>query len=231
LLIAFTHNITVPIAILAVIAIVTGLVFVFYGRGLFKTVLFLGGLYLFATLAFIILSNVEPMNADGSSGWGDRRDTIYLCVCLAVGVVGGLLVMCVWKVGLFALGCIGGFFLAMFILSWASSGLISQNVGRSVFIVILTLVGGVAALFLEHHVVIIATSIAGAYAVGAGIDVFARTGMVESTKALLTSNPGSYQIDNKGVYGILVGMLVLAVLGMIVQYRITGKHARHGWGK
>ncbi len=71
--------------------------------------------------------------------------------------------------------------------------------------------------------IVIATAIGGSYAVFIGIDVFAQTGFSQAASFILSGHAGSFVITNSGIYGMLVGMVVLAVAGIIVQYLYTGK--------
>lgn len=218
-------------------AIVTGIVmltlgflFVFFGRKLFHITLFLAGAMIGVFIALTILVNAEPVNTDPSTGvvtsaWGEKRDWIYLGVCLAAGIIFGLISNFLWKLGLFSIGAYGGFALSLFILSWSSGTLIPNNVGRTVFIVIFCIAGGILSLILEHHVVVVSTAVAGSYSMCFGIDCFTKTGFNQATLAVLGGHPEQFQISNNGMYGLLISMIVLAILGILIQEKITGLNA------
>lgn len=205
------------IIIFGILALVIGLLFTFFGRYLFRTVIFIAGFYFFALLTFTILVNAEPMSADGKSQWGSNRTAIYFGTCFSIGLVGGLLLSWLWRVGLFILGCLGGFFLAMTIAMAPF-----DTIGRNVFIAILTIFGGFLALFLEHHVIIVSTAIAGAFSFAFGVDCFANTGFRQSTYAILNGKP--MLVLNNQTYALIGCMVGIAVLGIIVQYLITAKN-------
>jgi hypothetical protein len=218
------------IIVTGVLMIILGFLFAFFGRKLFHITLFLAGAVFGAFLAFTILVNVEPLVTDPATGavtsaWGDKRDWIYLGVCLAVGIVCGFLSNCLWKLGLFAIGAYGGLALALFILSWSSGTVIPNDAGRTVFVVVFCIVGGVLAIMLEHHVVIVSTAVGGSYAMCFGIDCFAKTGFNQATLAVLSGHTTQFQITNNGMYGLLVSMAVLSLIGIAVQEKLTGVDA------
>ncbi|KAJ3361821.1 hypothetical protein GGF32_006997 [Allomyces javanicus] len=199
---------------LGVILIVTGLLFTFAGMKMMRICLFLAGAYLFAGFAFGILQTVEP-----AGGFGNRK-AVYWGVGIAAALVGGALMVFFYKVGMFAIGAFGGYSLALWILALSSGGLIASKTGQIILIVVLALVGGIAMLYIEKHAVRICTAIGGAYFTMVGIDVFARTGFYNSTVAFLGGQSSTYTTSAK-VYGMIAGYVVLAVLGIVVQYRTT----------
>ena len=85
------------------------------------------------------------------------KSKTYIC-----SIVGSMFIV-LRKVALFGIGALGGFFIAMFILGLKSYGLIESGWGRIVFIGGFCLIGVVAIFFIEKHVVIFSTSIAGSY--------------------------------------------------------------------
>ncbi|KXS19049.1 hypothetical protein M427DRAFT_181860 [Gonapodya prolifera JEL478] len=107
-----TADLTVSSVIGAVINIVIGILFVFFGIRLFKTVLFLGGALFGGYLAFAILTNAEP---DGGYKVAISREAFYLIIILVAGLVCGFLALFLWRVGLVLLGAVGGFVLAVFL--------------------------------------------------------------------------------------------------------------------
>jgi hypothetical protein len=207
--------------ILGVLAITTGFVFTFFGRRLNRIIFFLAGFYALAIVAFIVTSHAEPVNALGGSEWGSNRELIYLGICFGAGLVGGIVMLLFIPLGLFAMGALGGFALAMFCLTWASETAIANDAGRIAFIAVLTLLVACLAVALQTHLLVIATAIGGAYGVLFGIDIFCQTLFGEATRLVLSGNVQDYQIKDDRVYGMLIGMAVLAVAGIIVQYQFT----------
>ena len=72
-------------------------------------------------------------------------------------------------------------------------------------------------------VVIISTAIAGSLLLALGVDVFLQTGFSNLAVAILKNQASIYQISGNAVYGLLIGAIVTALMGILVQYRITGR--------
>ncbi|KAF9945703.1 hypothetical protein BGZ72_001097 [Mortierella alpina] len=212
-------KVTVSGTIVAIVLMVAGFLFAFFGHKFFKITLFLAGFYVFSTLAWIALRNAEPAN-----GYGTNAQWIYLGVAGAAGILGGGLFLCFWRLGFAAIGAIAGFYLAIFILSWASQGVISNGTGRTIFIVACVIVGIVLTFFVERHVVIIGTAIVGSGSFFVGLDNFINTGFSAAFTAFLSGKghqallgTDGYQVSPK-VYGMLAGTLAMMVIGACFQY-------------
>ncbi|KAI8916762.1 hypothetical protein DFJ77DRAFT_414378, partial [Powellomyces hirtus] len=197
----------------AIILIITGILFVFSGHHMFKLVLFIGGFYAGGLCSYIVLSAIE----NRGHSFGDSRDLLFFVITLVVGLAIGTLFVCIWKLGLVAVGAMLGFTIAMLVLSLATNGLISQGTGRTIFIIVLTVVGGIAVLFLERPILVVGTSVAGAFAIMWGVDVFTKAGLVEATRQFLAGN-GTYQ-PTTWVYVELGGIVLIALVGILVQWR------------
>ncbi|TPX57334.1 hypothetical protein PhCBS80983_g03890 [Powellomyces hirtus] len=206
--------ITVHTTIAGIVAIIAGLILLFAGHRLFYPTLFLGGFYVFGSLAYVILINLEP-----DAGY-NNRDTILLAVTLAVGFVGGLLSVCLVKLGIACVGAAGGFALAMFVLSWKTGGVIDSGIGKLIFILAMIVLGIVLVFFLLKTALIVATSIVGAYSLIFGIDMFARTGFTETVHNILVKRTTRVnEVTDTKVIALLVSFVVLAIIGMLVQFR------------
>ncbi|KAG0206898.1 hypothetical protein BGX28_001767 [Mortierella sp. GBA30] len=212
-------KITVSGTIVAIVLMVAGFLFAFFGHKFFKITLFLAGFYVFSTLAWIALRNAEP-----TDGYGANAQWIYLGVAGAVGILGGGLFLCFWRLGFAAIGAIAGFYFAIFVLSWANNGLISNGTGRTIFIVACVIVGIILTFFVERHVVIIGTAIVGSGSFFVGLDNFVNTGFSAAFTAFLSGKghqaligTDGYQVSGK-VYGMLAGTLAMMVVGACFQY-------------
>jgi Domain of unknown function (DUF4203) len=156
-IIAYSRTITAQSGILGGLLIASGLFLVFFGLKLYKPVVFIAGVFVGATLTYIILANLEPV-----AGYVNR-DTVYLTGCLAVGFVLGLLLVCFVKIGIVAVGAWAGFLLSIWVLSWKSDGVIDSQAGRIIFICVVTALGAVMIMFFQKSVMITATSFSGAF--------------------------------------------------------------------
>ncbi|KAJ3042950.1 hypothetical protein HDV00_006257 [Rhizophlyctis rosea] len=199
--------------------IITGLMFNFLGHRLFRPTLFLAGFYFFGVLGYMLMINIEP-----ATGYGTNRDTILLVSALVFGVLGGGLAICFWKLALGLLGALGGFALGLFILSWKTGGLLDSGAPRTAFLIVMSIFGVVIIYFFQKAVIIVATSVLGSYGVLLGADVFIGTGFADSANAFLSSASkpsfGNFTATPK-VYGMLAGMVALAIVGMLVQWKIN----------
>ncbi|KAI8593386.1 hypothetical protein BDZ88DRAFT_404502 [Geranomyces variabilis] len=220
----------------AAILIATGLIFVFSGHQTFKLILWIAGFYLGAVFSYVLLTAIESRGHD----FGGSRNLYFFIITLIVGVAIGTLFVCIWKLGLIAVGAALGFTISMLVLSLAKDGVITQGTGRTIFIAALTIVGAVAVLFAERPILIIGTAVTGAFAVVWGVDVFTRAGLVEATNMFLAGQ-GEYTPD-KWVYLELGGAVALALVGIAVQWHghrtkerrhnhkdSSGMHAAKGW--
>ncbi|KAF8926099.1 hypothetical protein EDD21DRAFT_364968 [Dissophora ornata] len=211
-------KITVSGTVVAIVLMVAGFLFAFFGHKFFKITLFLAGFYVCSTLAWIALKNAEPTN-----GYGTHSQWIYLGVSAAAGILGGGLFLCFWRLGFAALGAISGFYLAIFVLSWASNGLISNGTGRTIFIIVFVIIGIVLTFFVERHVVILGTAIVGSGSFFIGLDNFVHTGFSDAFLQFLSGKTtgfvsgDGYTVSSK-VYGMLAGTLAMMVLGACFQY-------------
>ncbi|KAF8945524.1 hypothetical protein BGZ47_002469 [Haplosporangium gracile] len=211
-------KITVSGTVVAIVLIAAGFIFAFFGHRFFKITLFLAGFYVFSTLAWIALSNARP----GADGYGANTQWVYLGVTAVAGLLGGGLFLCFWRLGFAAIGAIAGFYLAMFILSWSSNGVISNGTGRTIFIIAFVIVGIVLTFFVERHVIILGTAIVGSGSFFIGLDNFVHTGFANAFTAFLSGNKNAfggngYEVTGK-VYGMLAGTLAMMVLGACFQY-------------
>ncbi|CAG8467332.1 8909_t:CDS:2 [Diversispora eburnea] len=208
-------SVTIQSVILGIILIVTGVVFCFFGRRIWRLTLFLLGFYIGCIFGWIILTNFEPDDGYG----GSASPTIMLVLSLVFGLVGGLLFVFCASIAIWLLGALAGYALAMFLLSWSSGGIIHSKTGQIIFIVIFALAGLLLTFFFEEHVIIIGTSFIGSYALFIGIDMFANTGFYNSVRAFMDGNHDIDYEANTKVYLMLVGMIVVFVIGALCQYK------------
>ncbi|ORX79800.1 hypothetical protein K493DRAFT_308475 [Basidiobolus meristosporus CBS 931.73] len=202
--------------IAAIVCIAVGFLFCFFGRYLVKVTIFVAGFFFFAGLSLFLAEKIQP-TAEGDSG----RAWLHLGISCAIGIIGGLLLLCLWKLGLVLIGGLGGFALAMFILSLKSGMLISSGTPRIIFIVAMVLVGMIIILFFEKHVVIICTAITGAYVFVIGIDHFVKTGFTDQLNLFWGGDSTVFYQTNAKVYAMLGSAAVLALIGILIQYRTT----------
>lgn len=199
--------------VVGVVFILVGLFFTFLGYRFFRPVLFFAGFALFAIIVYVGIINLAPPKQGGD----EIMSILYVVIIVVVGLVGGILFAIFWRLGMFAIGLVGGFFLAMFVLTLVPDGIIPNNIFRALFIVVIALICSFLVFKFERPVVIIATSVIGAFLAILGIDFFARTQFATAMSMFLSGQHG-YRPDAR-TYGMLAGVAVLAALGMVVQFR------------
>ncbi|KAI9145983.1 hypothetical protein BKA69DRAFT_1046658 [Paraphysoderma sedebokerense] len=205
---------------LGIALILFGLLFCFWGKRCFKFVLFLTGAYLFASIALVMLATFEP-----DSGYSNRS-AVYLGVVIAAGFVGGVLLVAFVKFGVFAIGVLGGYALAVWILGIGANGVIKDHTGQIIFVTVIALLTGLITVFLiMDAAIIVLTGFSGAYEVMLGIDLFARTGFKDAMGNFLGNGKMLYS-PTPAIYGMLAGTVLLAIAGIVVQFMITGKKGK-----
>lgn len=210
------HGALVASSIVAgIFLILIGLFFSLFGYKLIKVLVFFAG---FCVVGGLVLYAEYKIRAPQENEKG--RQIWYLGIAAACGVLGGTLMLFLYKVGLALVGALGGFALASWILSMRSGGLIHSDVGRILFIVAMILIAMGIVFFLQRPAIIVASAIWGSYALFVGIDCFARTGFQYTALAFLET-PGAAYETSPQVYGMIAGMAVSACLGIVVQFKLT----------
>lgn len=165
-------------------------------------------------LVYIGEINISPLDPNGDP----IKRIVYLVLIVVAGLIGGILFAIFWRIGLFAVGALGGFFGAMFALAFLPPNILPDPIWRALIIVIATIICAFLVFKFERPVVIIATAIMGAFLAVLGVDCFARTQFAAAMAAFLSAS-GRYNPDAR-TYGMLAGVAVMAVLGMIVQFTL-----------
>jgi len=197
--------------------IFVGIFLTFLGRKLIKPAICLmaTGATVFLVMFFfygIFLSN----NTETWVGW------VVLSVAIIVGSILGLLLAKLTKLGVAVLAGWGGVALALVL--W--SAFIYKSNSQAVFWIILVafaLIFGGLSFCLFDHMVILATSFAGSYAVMRGISFYAGHYPNEFTLYEMIKNGAFTDIDPI-FYAYFTGIIVLFILGACVQYRMKSNH-------
>ena len=187
--------------IIAFASVVSGAIFCFIGYRIFKITL--------GILGFVIGFSIAGGIAFGLS---DGGETIALLAGLIGGVMGVILMITLYVVGIFFLGAGLGALLGIVITAGTGSG------SEVVILLILAVTGGIAALIFQKLIVIVSTSINGAWGIVFGIFYFVGGGFIPIR---LFQHPESLHIGHE-LY-LVVCWLLLGLTGIIVQYRFTGK--------
>ena len=185
----------------AIILLVGGLLSCFAGYRVFRIVLGIYGFILGALVA--------------SSAVGTDRTLWMIGAALGGGIIGALILIAAYFVGVALIGAGIGALAANLI--WAS---FDREPGI-IFVVLLSIVGALAALALQRYVIIVATSFGGSQTalVGAAALVAHRR-VVDAANAVYSV----YPLDPlPGSRWDMIGWLALGFIGLVVQLAVTAK--------
>jgi hypothetical protein len=186
----------------AIILLVGGLLSCFAGYRVFRVVLGIYGFILGALLA--------------SSAVGTDQTVWMIGAALVGGVVGALILIAAYFVGVALLGAGIGAFLAHVI--WTSLG---REPGM-VVVIVLSIAGALAALALQRYVIIVATSFGGSQT--AIVGGAALLGNAAAAEAAARTVYRVYPLDPlPATQWDLIGWLALGLAGLVVQLAVTAK--------
>lgn len=185
----------------AVILLAGGLLACFAGYRVFRIVLGIYGFILGALLA--------------SSVMGTEQTVLMIVAALVGGLLGAVILIAAYFVGVALIGAGIGALVANVI--WSALG----REPHVVVVIVLAIIGALAALALQRYVIIIATAFGGAQTAVVGAAALMGNRLVDTTKrsvyAVYPFDPiPSTQWD-------LIAAIVLGILGLIVQLGITAK--------
>ncbi|PHZ07839.1 uncharacterized protein RHIMIDRAFT_295572 [Rhizopus microsporus ATCC 52813] len=210
----YGYGISVAQGITGTILMILGICFLIFGFSSFRGTLAATGFVFFACMTWIGLVNNEPQY-----GY-PNNDAVYLSVSCGLGLIGAFLFMYIYSIAVYFIGCVGGFFLAVFILSWKDSLTIQIQVARICFIVGMGILFAIFICLAESYFVIFCTSFIGAYIFMLGLDLFAHTGMVNAFLVIFDGNQYHHNvyIMRTSVYVMLAFVIFLTIISFIWQY-------------
>lgn len=218
---SFTHG--EPEALLAALgfmAIGFGLFFLFFGYRAFWITLLITGFLVGAALTFILLR----MRTSLALLW-------VIVVSVLCGIAGSLLVKLLWRVGVFISAFSLGFILgSLFLATPLGTELVKCcDFWPLLVLVILGGVLGVLAIVFEKHLIIIATSLGGAYGIAVGLDItFFHTDFADVIPSLLAQKTLVIDKHDPLPYVLITGIVIATILGSVIQWLITsGKYDPH----
>lgn len=189
--------------------ILFGLIACFWGYRIFKIVLGIIGFILGAYF-------VGGFAASYTGGVG----IVALIAGLAGGLIGGSVFVTLYFIGIFFLGAIGGWVFGVMLTSTAGSGM------HIILFIMLALGGGILAIFFQKLVIIVSTSLIGAWYMVAG--AFTLMGS-EFTPMVMFGYPSRFASFAEGP-GIVMLMcwIALGVSGIVFQYRYSASRDKRG---
>lgn len=207
--------------VLAVLCMITGLYLCFAGYRIVKVLLFLTGFYVGYWLCYSIMTGIDV-------DYGENEEWIIFGSSVGAGLLVGLVLLCLMQLGIFLLGCLWGFMLALWILSFVdpNSPLITEPAYKWLFIGGISLVTGILALVFQKPIIIIASSYVGSYILFYGIDVFAQTGFYDAAQRIIRGEKPVVDQCGDSCIIMLCACVVTCVLGIIVQFA-TNRNRNH----
>ncbi len=189
----------------AIVLLIGGLISCFAGYRVFRIVLGIYGFILGALFA--------------SSAMGTEHTMWMIVAALAGGVVGALILIAAYFVGVALLGAGIGALVSSLI--WASLG---RDPG-ALIVILFSIAGALGALALQRYVIVGATAFGGAWTIIVG--ALALMGKHVSIDAAARNNVWlAYPMNPApGQYWVLLVWLALGVAGVLVQLTLTGKSA------
>ena len=147
--------------------IALGFVLAMFGRKLFKPVIFLVGMLAFVFVALLFMySTFFDQNTSAAAGW------ITLVVSVLLGIVVGIILAKLSKLGVAVLAGWGGFCLGLVL--WNAFLFYSKSqVAFWFFTLGIAVACGILSLFVFDHALIISTAIVGSYGFVRGISLYA----------------------------------------------------------
>jgi len=202
--------------IFIITGVVIGIFVGFFGLRLFKPTIFLTTFVtVFLLMAFVLFTFALGNNPSNGSQWG------CLVGALAIGVLAGILLVKLEKVGIFflgaSLGTTGSFLLYTLIINHLKAG----QVLLILFTVASALICGLVALFIYEHVIIISTAVTGAYLAVRGVSLFAPHQYAYPSEIDIAKQIQYNGVSNlPGIFYLYFSLIVVfAIAGGFIQYR------------
>jgi len=200
---------------LAGIGIFFGLIFVFFGYRLFRPILGITGFIAGSGICFYILYYHTSVPL-----W------VIIVAPICAGIVIAILMVALSFIGIFLLGCVGGFLLVCLILGAQDGGLIRNKIAQYILLGAVAFACGVVALLVQKLLIVMASSFAGSYAVMACIDRFVQGGFSQVIPNLIEDRSDLIRADYK-TWAEIAACVILFAIGVVVQLKHTGKDYHH----
>jgi hypothetical protein len=199
--------------------IVIGFIFVIAGYRIFQVTLFIIGLILgFATTYLVLTTHAEI------ALW------LVLVLSLVGGLLLGLLFLCVLLIGVFAVGAYLGLAAACTLLATPlGTTYVTSNVAHLLIILGASVLCGVLALIAQKTLLILGTSLFGAYCMAVAIDsLWVHSDFSQIIPNIISAQ--KYPLHESQLWislAFLGGILLVTLIGVIVQFRVFAKHWDH----
>ncbi len=177
-----------------------GVVWCFFGYRIFR--------FLLGILGFIL----GALSA-GALGFelSEGREVIAIVAAVVGGLLGAGIMFALYIVGVFIIGA------ALGVLTAFSATAYLNETPDHAIIIIAAVIGGIVSIILKRFMIILATSLSGAWVVVTGLSYYVKTNFDPF-------QPDSvFRLGEDEIYRILIVWLALAVSGFAVQYITSGR--------
>lgn len=192
--------------------IVAGLFLALFGLKLFGIAIFL--ITAFATTFILLLAFYSLFLSDNTEDWVGW--TVMGC-CILIGLIVGVIMYKIKKVGAAILAGWGGFMLGLLLNETVMYKAQSEILFWCVAIAC-AVVAAVLTFFIIGHVLVVSTSFIGAYLFVRGISLYAG-GYPNEFELIKKVQSGATPHVDPWFYAYLAGIVVAFVIGLIVQYK------------
>jgi Domain of unknown function (DUF4203) len=200
--------------------LVAGTVICFFGRTLFKPVLFLTGVIMATTLIMLLFySTFLKSNTKAWVGW------VVLGSSVLAGLLLGWIFVKITRLGVFCLAAWGGYAVSLLIYN-AFLYKMDSEAGFWCFTIGVALVFGILGLCFFDHILIHATAILGSFMAVYGIGLVAGRYTNPFTIVELIKHDQIEHVDPM-FYAYMAGNLVMYALGCVYQYRQKNGNPEH----
>ncbi|RHX98023.1 hypothetical protein DYB37_002699 [Aphanomyces astaci] len=194
-----------------VVAIAAAGVFVgTHGYKLTKPVSFISGFGLGGVFFSAVFATLFPVSKAAP-----------IAAFLVGGLILGLVAVYFYRVGIFILGGAGGLAIGAQVAQLAQAG----HVLTIVLLIVFAIIGGILVLYLEKPANIISTSVFGSWMFVRSVGFFAGSYSNGSNFDTLT------QAQKNAFFAYFGGLVVLAIIFSIVQFKYTAVGINYGLGK
>lgn len=202
--------------IFAIIACFLGLLSILLGLRFFRITFFFTGLYFGYIISFPLISKT-----------GLTDPIAIFSVAVSIGILLGAAVTFLWKTGLFVVGCLAGWTFSTYALGFLKQTVVAQPPWSYVFAGCCCLAFGCLIFFLKKPILVVSTSMFGAYFIFYGIDVFlnGQTGFAATFDGILSGSQQPSQLSSQ-TWMMASGSLGLGLIGVLLQLLGTGKKTR-----
>lgn len=190
--------------LIALASIGLGLLYCFFGYRIFKVLL--------GILGFVVGASVAAKFVFDTFG---GEPVLTIVAGLVGGVIGTVLLVFLYFVGVFLLGAWLGSLLGVLLTGGG------ESTAALVIIVVLAVMGGIVTVVFQKLMIILSTALGGSWAIVYGISHLLGGGP-DSIQSF-QYHPNLRALRPMGVWGyaMFLGWIILGIAGLVVQYRLA----------